>query len=46
MDVKMIVFGRSRSSRWVFLRNLTRGLARARSGGRSVALRELGGDLN
>ncbi len=46
MDVKMMCFGRSRSGRWIFCRDLTRGLGRARSGERIVALRELGGDLN
>ena len=39
------VFGRSRSLRWVFGRDLTSGFALGRWEGRSVWLRELGMDL-
>jgi hypothetical protein len=45
MAVKMMFFGRSRSLRWVFWRDLTSGLGLGRCEGRSVSLRELGMDV-
>ncbi len=45
MAVKKMFFGRSRSLRWVFRRDLTSGFALGRWEGRSVWLRELRMDL-